>query len=313
MDLVVYYLQYNNRAIMASMNPVSMMANPVGTIMNNLPPFPLWLFKLLSTFPVTGILGVDHMAIGSPFTGFAKLFLNIFTLGSWYFYDILQVYNTENLRDKGLNIPFLEWGGIGAGRIDDTKSKELTKSSKSWLYLLITLLFGAAYYITTFFITKKTDTLSTALRFASSLFMFVFIGLALFTAFSFSSPSMNLFTIPTYQNPNQALSNLYTTTNMLPNRQSSSSVGRILSTPTGSMYGGSMYGGGNDKIELNDLRIAAASIMEGQDGGAKESKQSYDYIYLGTILLLLPIAGFISYTLRKKKMSKKNEVSNESN
>ena len=292
---------------MASMNPVSMMANPVGTIMNNLPPFPLWLFKLLSTFPVTGILGVDHMAIGSPFTGFAKLFLNIFTLGSWYFYDIVQVYNTENLRDKGLNIPFLEWGNIGAGRIDDTKSKELTKSSKSWLYLLITLLFGAAYYITTFFITKKTDTLSTALRFASSLFMFVFIGLALFTAFSFSSPSMNLFRMPTYQNPNQALGNLYTTTGMIPSRQSSSAVGRILGTPTGSMYGG----GGNDKIELNDLRLAAASILEGQDGGA--AKQSYDYIYLGTIILLLPIAGFITYTLRKKKMSKKNEVSNESN
>ena len=118
---------------------------------------------------------------------------------------------------------------------------------------------------------------------------------------------MNLFRMPTYQNPNQALGNLYTTTGMIPSRQSSSAVGRILGTPTGSMYGG----GGNDKIELNDLRLAAASILEGQDGGA--AKQSYDYIYLGTIILLLPIAGFITYTLRKKKMSKKNEVSNESN
>lgn len=284
------------------MNPLPMIANPVGTIINNLPPFPLWLFQLLATFPVTGILGVDHMAIGSPFTGFAKLFLNIFTLGSWYFYDIIQVYNIENLRDKGLNIPFLEWGNIGAGRIDDTKSKELTKSSKSWLYLLITLLFGSAYFITTFFITKKTDTLSIALRFASSLFMFVFIGLALFTAFSFSSPSMNLFRMPTFQNPNQALGNLYSTTGMLPNRDSSSSVGRILGTPTSSMYGGGA-------LDLNDLRLAAASVL--QDGGG--SKESYDHIYFGTLLLLLPIAGFISYTLRKNKMSKKNEVSNESN
>jgi len=290
------------------MNPLPMIANPVGTIMNNLPPFPLWLFKLLSTFPVTGFLGVDHMAIGSPFTGFTKLFLNIFTLGSWYFYDIIQVYNTENLRDKGLNIPFLEWGNIGAGRIDDTKSKDLTKSSKSWLYLLITLLFGLAYYITTFFLSKKSDTLSIALRFASSLFMFIFIGLALFTAFSFSSPSMNLFRIPTYQNPNQALGSLYSTTNMLPNRQSSSAVGRILGTPTGSMYGGGGGGGEGGALDLNDLRIAAASIMEGQDGGG-----SNDHIYLGTLLLLLPISGFITYTLRKNKMSKKNEVSNESN
>lgn len=284
------------------MNPVSMMANPVGTIINNLPPFPLWLFQLLATFPITGFLGIDHMAIGSPFTGFAKLFLNIFTLGSWYAYDAIQVYNVANLRDKGLNIPFLEWGGIGAGKIDDTKSKELTKSSKSWLYLLITLLFGSAYYITTFFITKKTDTLSIALRFASTLFMIVFVGLALFTAFSFSSPSMNLFKMPTYQNPNQALGSLYTTTGMIPNRQSSSTVGKILGTPTGSFY----QGGG--ALDLNDLRLAATSMLQGQDGGG-----SNDYIYLGTLLLLLPISGFISYTLRKNKMSKKNEVSNESN
>jgi len=287
------------------MNPLPMIANPVGTIMNNLPPFPLWLFQLLSTFPITGLLGVDHMAIGSSLTGFTKLFLNIFTLGSWYFYDIIQVYNTENLRDKGLNIPFLEWGNIGAGRIDDTKSKELTKSSKSWLYLLITLLFGSAYYITTFFLTKKTDTLSIALRFASSLFMFVFIGLALFTAFSFSSPSMNLFKIPTYQNSNQALGNLYSTTGIIPNKTSSSAVGKILSSPTAFMRGGQ---GGGGALDLNDLRIAAASIIEGQDGGG-----SNHYIYLGTLLLLLPISGFISYTLRKNKMSKKNEVFNESN
>lgn len=291
------------------MNPLPMVVNPVGTIMNNLPPFPLWLFQLLATFPVTGLLGIDHMAIGSSLTGFTKLFLNIFTLGSWYFYDIIQVYNTENLRDKGLNIPFLEWGGIGAGRIDDTKSKELTKSSKSWLYLLVTLVFGVAYYITTFFITKKTDTLSIALRFASSLFMFVFIGLALFTAFSFSSPSMNLFNMPTYQNSNEALGSLYRTTGVIPNKPSSSAVGKILASPTAFMRGG-QGGGGGGALDLNDLRIAAASIIEEHNGGAK---QPYDYIYLGTLLLLLPISGFITYTLRKNKMSKKNEVSNESN
>ena len=288
---------------MSSVNPISMMANPVESIVNNLPPFPLWLFRLLSTFPVTGILGIDHMAIGSTFTGFAKLFVNIFTLGSWYAYDIVQVYNTVNLRDKGLNIPFLESGKIGIGRIDDTPTKELTKSSKSWLYLLFTLIFGLAYFVTTLFITKKTDNLSTTLRFISTLFMFIFIGLALFTAFNFSSRNNNLFTMPTYQTPSESMNTLYSSTGLLPANSSSSAVSRLLSTPT------SMFGGGYNKPDLNDLRLAAASIL--QEGGAKES---YDHIYLTTLLLLLPIAGFITYTLRKKKLvkKKKDEVFNES-
>ena len=280
------------------------MANPVQTIVNKLPPFPLWLFRLLSTFPITGLLGIDHMAIGSTFTGFAKLFVNIFTFGSWYAYDIVQVYNTVNLRDKGLNYPFLESGKIGVGRIDDTPTKELSKSSKSWLYLLLTLVFGAAYYITTFFINKQTDTLSVAIRFISSLFIFIFIGLTLFTALNFITPTTNLFTMPTYKTSTGALDQFYAQTSApAPIINNQTTVSRILSTPT------SMFGGGYNKPNFNDLRIAAASIL--QEGGAKES---YGHIYLTTLLLLLPIAGFISYTLRKKKLvkKKKDEVSNES-
>ena len=285
---------------MDSVNPASMAANPLQTVVNRLPPFPLWLFRLLSAFPVTGLLGIDHMAIGSTFTGFAKLFINIITLGSWYAYDIVQVYNTVNLRDKGLNIPFLETGKIGVGRIDDTPTKELSKSSISWLYLLFTLIFGAAYYMSTFIINKKSDTLSTAIRFVSSLFMFIFIGLALFTALNFMSPTTNLFTMPTYQTSTGAMEEFYARTAApVPVFNNQSTVSRILSTPT--------YGGGYNKPNFNDLRLAAASIL--QEGGAKES---YGHIYLTTLLLLLPIAGFITYTLRKKKLSKKDEVSNES-
>lgn len=280
----------------------SMMANPAQTIINKLPPFPLWLFRLLSTFPITGLLGIDHMAIGSTFTGFAKLFVNILTLGSWYAYDIVQVYNTVNLRDKGLNYPFLESGNIGVGRIDDTPTKELSKSSISWLYLLLTLVFGLAYYISTFFINKQSDTLSIAIRFISSLFMFIFIGLTLFTALNFITPTTNLFTIPTYKTSTGALDQFYAqTAPPLPVINNQTAVSRILSTPT------SMFGGGYNKLNFNDLRLAAASIL--QDGGAKES---YGDIYFSTLLLILPIAGFITYTLRKKKLSKKDEVSNES-
>jgi hypothetical protein len=282
-----------------------MMANPVKTIVNKLPPFPLWLFRLLSTFPITGLLGIDHMAIGSTFTGFAKLLINVITLGSWYAYDIVQVYNTVNLRDKGLNIPFLEIGKIGVGRIDDTPTKELSKSSRSWLYLLLTLVFGLAYYISMYFITKKSDTLSIAIRFISSLFMFIFIGLTIFTALNFISPTMNLFTMPTYKTSTGALEEFYAqTAPPVPvfNNNNQAALSTILSTPTPTMFGG-----GYNKPNFNDLRLAAASIL--QEGGVKES---YSHIYLTTLILLLPIAGFITYTLRKKKLvkKKKDEVSN---
>lgn len=38
-----------------------------------------------------GALGLDHLLLRSPTTAFAKVVLNILSLGLWYFYDVLQV------------------------------------------------------------------------------------------------------------------------------------------------------------------------------------------------------------------------------
>ena len=239
------------------------------------------------------------MAIGSQFTGFAKLFVNILTLGSWYMYDISQVYNTTNLRDKGLKIPFLESGSIGKGRIDDLPSKQLKQNEKNWLYLLFTLSFGLLYYISTFFLTTSTEFFPTGLRYFSSLLLIITGCLAIFTAFAFSTKSMNLFTQPVNTtNPNQSLNNLFTQTGMV--NPSTSSVG---SPQVSGILNQVTHGGGNDNFNggsfdtsIHELRTAAASIMSGG-----ESKQSYQHIYLGTLLLLLPISGFIVYNIKKKK------------
>lgn len=257
--------------------------NPIESVTNNLPPFTLWLYRLLATFPLTGLTGIDHMAIGSQFTGFAKLFINVITLGSWYFYDIVQVYNTTNLRDKGLKIPFLETGSIGRGRIDDIPSKELKSNEKNWLYLLFTLAFALLYFITTFFLNSSTDIFPTGFRYFSGFLLLAAVVLGLFTVFSFATNKTQLLTTPTSgNNPRDALSTLYATTGFA-NPAINPSTNPIFN-PTKILTGGS----------LSELKRAALHI------GGNNSK-SFQPIYFTTILLLLPITGFLTYNLRKKK------------
>lgn len=252
--------------------------NPIETVTNNLPPFTLWLYRLLATFPLTGFTGLDHMAIGSQFTGFGKLFINVITLGSWYFYDIVQVYNTKNLRDKGLKIPFFETGSLGKGRIDDIPSKELKSNEKNWLYLLFTLAFALLYFFTTFFLSSSTDTFAKGFRYFSGFLLLASVALGIFTIFSFSTNKRQLLTTPTYgSNPRDALTSLYSTSGMTNPRLDSK-----------------VFRGGS----LNELKNAAISV-----GG--EKKETFQPIYFLTILLILPITGFLSYSLRKKKDSRR--------
>lgn len=264
------------------MSSIPLAINPVDKISKNLPPFTLWLYKILSVFPLTGFTGIDHMAIGSQFTGFAKLFVNILTLGSWYFYDIVQVYNTTNLRDKGLKIPFLESGSIGKGRIDDLPSKELKQNEKNWLYLLFTLAFGLLYFILSHFLTSSSDPFSTGLRYFSGFILIATLCLGVFTLFSFSKK--NPLMTPVERTPKDIISNLST---IAPPQLPAS-----LTSPLTSSLSILKGGGG----ELDELKKSVSSIM--MDGGKKESSE---HIYFGLILLFLPIIGFTAYNLRKKK------------
>lgn len=258
--------------------------NPIQNITQNLPPFTLWLYKILAAFPLTGFTGIDHMAIGSQFTGLAKLLVNILTLGSWYVYDIVQIYNTTNLRDKGLKIPFLESGSIGKGRIDDLPSKGLKQNEKSWLYLIFTLGFGLLYFISTFFLTTSIDFIPTSIRYFSGFLLIGTIGLAIITIFSFVKNPLKYLSTPTSNTPTQALSNLYNQTGLINPATSTIPVTSTTVNPV------TMIGGG---LDLKTLKKAANSIS-GLD------KPNYQHIYFGTIMLLLPISGVLVYNLRKK-------------
>jgi TM2 domain-containing membrane protein YozV len=73
-----------------------------------------FLFVALSI--VLGFLGVDHFYLRSFATGTQKLITNVFTLGLWYWWDLLQILTDgEKIRKDGLSSP-LDWvQGIGRG------------------------------------------------------------------------------------------------------------------------------------------------------------------------------------------------------
>ena len=258
-----------------------------------IPPFPLWLYKYLAVFPVTGLLGLDHFALGSQFSGMAKAFVNLITLGSWYAYDIVQVYNSHNIRRDGLQIPFLESGKIGQGKIDDEPASIMTQNTKLWLYILIFALFGGIYFCTSFFISDDTDFISNIVYYISSISFYISLALGVFILYSyFTKKSTNLFAseITTHN----AVSNLQSSSGISSLSGPNNNVTALLrqsSLSNKSTFG--MLGGGN----MSEIKNIAQEVM---NGGKKES---FQHVYFGLIVALIPISGFIIYTLRKYKKS----------
>ena len=133
------------------------------------PWYPLWLVQLLTIFPFTGFFGVDHMFLRSPVTAVAKGFINIFTLGLWWIYDILQVtLDRESVQKNGLTLPFFGPAGIGAGMF--TKEGSEVEGKAPWIFILYTLLtllpFGLDFFL-------AGDTVGGIIRLMTSLIIFL--------------------------------------------------------------------------------------------------------------------------------------------
>jgi TM2 domain-containing membrane protein YozV len=77
-------------------------------------------------------------------TAIAKTVFNLFTLGFWYFWDLLQILNDgERIKQEGLNTPFDWVRGIGRGSFVDPKDTKTYVSDKSYLfYTFLALCFG---------------------------------------------------------------------------------------------------------------------------------------------------------------------------
>lgn len=253
------------------------------------PPIPLWLLKWLTVFPFTGFLGLDHFALGSQFTGMTKLLINMFTLGSWYAYDIVQVYFRNDLNEKGFRTPFFENGNIGKNEISTTPMEKMDSNTKLWLYILYTCVFAFAYFLTSRFISQADDILSKGFYYFNKLLFFGTFALAAFTLLFFlffrSTPYVPMkITSPT-TSPIQQLRDTF----KLPTEKTTLSlVGRLLSR---------MAGGGEDSIKQ--------ILQKVQEGGNK--KETYETNIFIFLLFLFPFAGYLAYMLRKNKTSEKED------
>ena len=265
------------------------------------PPFPLWLYRYLAAFPVSGLLGLDHMAIGSTFTGLTKLIVNMLTLGSWYAFDIVQVYNLQNIRDKGLSVPFFETGGIGKGRINDEPMQSMSKNTQLWIFVLFICVFGGLYYISTFFLSTGTDLISTIIYYFSTVTFFITVALMCYTAFFYlfgkqtnAMPSTSqgalsaLYRESGVLNPKAAKalpkSNVQSVIGMLP-------AGMAISRPF--IPSGIRLGGSYDEI-----KSIADSVIQ---SGGSHADNSYGHYYFALLLSLLPLSGFFIYYLKKQE------------
>ena len=142
---------------------------------------PVWLYRVLAVFPVTGMAGVDHYAVGSTQTAFAKGLVNLITFGSWYFYDILQSLDAEKIERSGLKFPFYEGGNIGAGRLAVSMTG-LGKGGETLLNVLFTTAAAMLAAIAVLFENKPAPVGDIA-KTAKTVFGSATVGLAGYTAY----------------------------------------------------------------------------------------------------------------------------------
>jgi hypothetical protein len=266
---------------------------------------PIWLYKWLALMPFIGFFGFDHWALDSKFTGISKLFVNIFTFGSWYAYDIVQAWNgiradKNTIQSHGLDIPFFEGFSIGKGKFDSEPMANMSNNSQMWLLIMFIGLFAFIYYILTFFLTSSSG------FFISSLASITFYGVFALAAYTIFFYIMNRtgkgtsFTTPkTTTEAKASLYDKYGFANPLTTNKPSSKVSRTLSSVAPRLSLPKMGGGGN---RFSDL-VETLKTME-------PKPLNYDHIYFMSLLLVLPISGFIAYGLTKNKTRvEKDEVS----
>ena len=103
-------------------------------------------FVILSV--LLGFFGADHFYLRSFATGSQKFLVNIFTLGFWYWWDVVQILTDgTKIRKDGLQSP-LDWiRGIGRGVFVDSQPKDSNDlgyaSKKSYvMYAFLAIFFG---------------------------------------------------------------------------------------------------------------------------------------------------------------------------
>lgn len=107
---------------------------------------PFWVMMLFTAFPLTGFLGLDHLLFRSPSTAFAKFIVNLFTLGMWYVYDMIQVFGDKGfVKEYGFSKPAVGPAGLALDYFRGISGSDTLSPSKSGI---VSLLLFVAYLAT---------------------------------------------------------------------------------------------------------------------------------------------------------------------
>jgi hypothetical protein len=76
---------------------------------------------LQATSLLGGFFGLDHLLLRSPQTALLKFIFNVVTLGLWYWYDVIQVFqDMDFVKEYGFTLPIKGPVGLGAGIVGDS-------------------------------------------------------------------------------------------------------------------------------------------------------------------------------------------------
>jgi hypothetical protein len=85
--------------------------------------------------------------VGSNLTGAAKALLNILTLGSWYFYDVVYVMSSKDVVTHGFTLPFFEGMPIAQGMVTEKVLAGMEKTVGTISKVLfIIIMFTVAFF-----------------------------------------------------------------------------------------------------------------------------------------------------------------------
>lgn len=148
-----------------------------------------YVFIILSV--AFGFLGLDHFYLRSFGTGIQKFWFNIFSLGFWYFWDLIQIFTEgKRVQEEGLTGPFDWMRGIGRGVFENPMSAAAAAGSGEevkqtgggntvyaakrdiFIYSMLTLMFGI-FGLDKFYIGEPIQGLAKMLT-CFNIFIFLF-------------------------------------------------------------------------------------------------------------------------------------------
>jgi hypothetical protein len=93
----------------------------------------------LSVIPFTGLLGIDHLYLRSPWTAMIKMF-TLGGFGLWYLWDAVQLSTEkERVMNYGLSAPFDAITGIAQGMLEDTGKSTYEQTTNYGVWFFLTL------------------------------------------------------------------------------------------------------------------------------------------------------------------------------